>query len=114
MSEYMKIPLNISENGKIMLNLLKRHNLTAVNSMDVCEGIITRERATKNKLEKAVIDYVVVCNELKEFTKSMIIDEKRIHVLTKYASKKGKSTQEVIITFFSVDLIYSSRLNQEL
>ena len=72
-----------------MLDIIKRHNLTVTNSMNICDGVITRERVTKERVEKAVIDYVIVCDKLKEFVESMFVDENRLHVLTKYASKKG-------------------------
>ena len=34
-------PNDISENGKIMLDIIKRHNLTVTNSMNICDGVIT-------------------------------------------------------------------------
>ena len=40
-------PNDISENGKIMLDIVKRQNLTVANSMSICNGVITRERVTK-------------------------------------------------------------------
>ena len=82
-------PHDISENGKLLLDILERQNLTVVNSLDVCDGTITRERKTKSRIEKSVIDYVIVCSKIREFVKSMNIDEDRFHVLTKYASKKA-------------------------
>ena len=82
-------PHSATENGKILLDIVTRQNLTVVNAMEVCEGVITRERVTKARIEKAVIDFVLVCGDMKEFVKSMLVDENKNHVLTKYASKKG-------------------------
>jgi hypothetical protein len=78
-----------------------------VNAMDICEGVVTRERVTKDRVERAVIDFVLVCSEMREFVKSMFIDEKRIHVLTKYASKKGIkkhkiSDHNILVSKFSI------------
>ena len=60
-------------------------------------------------MEKAVIDFVLVCAEMREFIKSLFIDEKRIHVLTKYASKKGikkhkASDHNIMVGRFSIQL----------
>ena len=37
----------------------------------------------------SVLDYIVVCDKLKEYFSFMTIDEKRHYVLTKYATTKG-------------------------
>ena len=92
-----------------MLDIMSRQNLTAVNAMDLCEGVITRKRVSKEKVKKAVIDYVLVCADMREFVKSLFIDEKRIHVLTKYASKKGIkkhkiSDHNIMMSRFSIQL----------
>ena len=102
-------PHDISENGKLLLDILERQNLTVVNSLDVCDGTITRERKTKSRIEKSVIDYVIVCSKMKEFVKSMKIDEDRFHVLTKYASKKGLrqhkvSDHNILVCRFSIQV----------
>ena len=100
-------PHEMSDNGKLLLDILTRQNLTVVNGMDMCEGVITRERVTKDRVERAVIDFVIVCAEMKEFVKSMLVDEKRIHVLTKYASKRGiqkhkTSDHNILVSRFSI------------
>ena len=84
-----KDPHDMTENGRLLVDILGRQNLTIVNKMDICEGTITRERITKDRIERSVIDYVIICCKMIKFVKSMLIDEKRIHVLKKYASKKG-------------------------
>ena len=86
-------PNDTTENGKLLLDILERHNLTVVNAMDICDGAITRERRTTTRIEKSVLDYIIVCSIMKEYARRMVIDEKRIHVLTKFASKKGLEAQ---------------------
>ena len=75
--------------------------------MDICKGVNTRERVTKARNEKAILDFVLVCAEMREF--AMFIDENRIHVLTKYASKKGRkkhktSDHNILVNKFSIQV----------
>ena len=100
-------PNDTTENGKLLLDILGRHNLTVVNTMDICDGTITRERRTKTRIEKSVLDYIIVCSRMKEYARRMVIDEKRIHVLTKFASKKDLkkhkvSDHNVLFCMFSI------------
>ena len=103
-------PHDMTENGQLLLDILDRQNLTAVNSMNICDGVITRERITKARAEKSVIDFVIVCSKLKEFVKYMLIDESRVHVLTKYASrngmkKKSVSDHNILMCRFSIHVV---------
>ena len=56
-------PHNITENGQLLLDLMDRQNLSVVNAMDICTGVITRERITKARVEKSVIDFIIVCGK---------------------------------------------------
>ena len=89
-------PNCMSENGKLMMGIIERKNLHIVNAMQLCEGIITRYAVKDGKEEKAVLDYFIVCDKLVKFVTKMTIDEKRIHVLTKYCTTKGQ--QEIVET----------------
>ena len=80
----------MSENGKLLYEIIKSENLVLVNSTEKCEGTITRHRKTKKSTEKSVLDYFIVCRRLFEILKKMKIDEDRSMVLTKYATKKGE------------------------
>ena len=82
-------PNKMSGNGKLLLELLDRHNLHLLNSSEHCEGVITRYRKTVNGEEISVLDYVIVCGGLFSHFTKMFIDEVRLHTLTKYASTKG-------------------------
>ena len=88
-------PNDTTANGKILLDVVERQNLTIANTLNLCKGVITRERATTVKVEKAVIDYIIVCEDMKNYLEKMTIDEDRIFVLTKYASKKGLKKKTV-------------------
>ena len=81
-------PHTITNNGKLLVDLLLRQNLTMLNATDLCTGTITRERKAGNKTEKSVIDYIVVCQEMLEYVQEMTIDEERDDVLTNYQIKK--------------------------
>ena len=67
--------------------------MTVVNSLDICEGLITRVRNKNGKLEQSVIDFFVVCRKVLPYVKKMIIDEKKEFILTNYerARLNGKS-----------------------
>ena len=78
-----------SKNGETLWSLVERNNLIVVNSLDVCEGVITRQRITKSTVEKAVLDYIIICEQMYTHLTDMLIDESRHDVLTKYAGKKG-------------------------
>ena len=81
-------PHEQTNNGKILLDIVNRHDLVIVNALELCKGVITRERVFEKKVEKSAIDYVVICRELYDFLTSMIIDEERLHVLTNSARNR--------------------------
>ena len=96
-----------SDNGQLLWSLIERNNLTVVNSLEICEGCITRHRTTKISEEKAVLDYFIVCENLAEFVSRMTVDEERVDVLTKYANKKGagkkvESDHNMLVTDFNI------------
>ena len=68
----------MSENGKILGGIINRNALTVVNGMrDMCEEQITRERRTINSVEKSVIDFVIVSQDLVVEILPMMIDDDR-------------------------------------
>ena len=82
-----------SYNGSLLYDLVCRQDLFILNLESRCEGLITRHRSTINGTELAVLDYILVCEELMMYFDHMIIDDKRQHVLTKYSTKKGLQTK---------------------
>ena len=78
-----------SENGVVMIEMLRRQNLFVLNADDKCSGTITRHRKTIHGEENSVIDYIVVCDKLNSLLAKMIVDDERQYVLCKYATTKG-------------------------
>ena len=74
-------PNPMSGNGRIMIDMIERQNLFIANAEDICEGVITRERMADNRIEKSVIDYILVCERMKKFLVAIKIDEDRRLVL---------------------------------
>ena len=85
-----------NQNGKLFMDFLKRNcTLSVVNSMDICEGLITRQRSLETRTEKAVLDFFIVNEKLNPYLKKMIIDEKREYSLGNYAQfQKNKRVIE--------------------
>ena len=67
-------PNDMSENGKLMLGLVKRQNLRILNTSSKCSGVVTRERVAGDKLEQSVIDYIITCDTLADLLDEMIIE----------------------------------------
>ena len=79
----------MSENGKVLLEIIRSEELVLVNASDKCFGTITRHRKTKKSLETSVLDFFILCRRLFEMLSKMTIDEERNMVLTKYSTRKG-------------------------
>ena len=98
-----------SENGRLMMEMLARQNLHLVNASRLCKGLITRQRAAAGRVEKSILDYVIVSEELYNQLEEMIIDDERIHVLTKYATTMGvqklsESDHNILFAKFKVEV----------
>ena len=77
-----------NNNGKLFANFLENHsNLSVVNALAKCKGLITRRRETVNGVEEAVLDYFVVCDRILPFVNWMVIDEKQENCLTNYCTR---------------------------
>ena len=81
-------PNKMTGNGKLLMDMLKRQNLTILNSFDICSGTITRERKVENKIEKSVIDYIVVCENMLNYILEVSVDDARTDVLARYIKTK--------------------------
>ena len=82
-------PNNQNRNGKLFQEFLERNRqLTVVNALPQCEGLITRQRNKNNKIERSVLDFFVVCERVLPFVVKMHIDNSRKYTLTNYASVK--------------------------
>ena len=82
-----------------------QQNLTIGNTLSKCKGLITRERKTVDKTERSMIDFMLICEDLKEYLEQITIDDERVHVLTKY-TKKGNikvSDHNVMLGIFNLE-----------
>ena len=58
-------PRRQNRNGKLFEKFLLQNDLTVVNSLQLCEGLIKRERIFKDgKIERSILDFFVVCKKL--------------------------------------------------
>ena len=102
-SQYLRDdPHKTSSNGLIMLDMVKRQNMTIVNIMEQCTGVTTRERQTVGGIELSVLDYVIVCDRLTESVEYMFVDEERKYALTSYKKKRVKSDHNILFCKFLV------------
>ena len=80
-----------NQNGKLFMDFLSRHpNLTVVNSLPICEGLITRSRIKEGIPERSVLDFFVVCSRVLPFVTKMVIDEDKKYILTNYKNSKNR------------------------
>ena len=73
-----------NRNGKFFQEFLERNNLTVVNSLSICEGLITRRRMKDGVLEESILDFFVVCSLVLPYVTRMVVDEEKQYVLTNY------------------------------
>ena len=82
-------PNSQNQNGKLFMQFLQRNKqLTVVNSLDICEGTITRTRDVGDRTEKAVLDFAVVNEKILPFIKKMLVDENKIFSLINLSQAK--------------------------
>ena len=97
-------PYNQTPNGKLLYNIIERHNLVVLNSLeDRCIGSITRKRVTKNSIEESIIDFVLISHDLLEKVESVTIDEDKNHALVNVTKKKQVvSDHNTIVSKFNL------------
>ena len=77
-----------NDNGKYFAHFLEKYdNITLLNSHPSCEGQITRSHTLKDKTEKSILDFMLVCNKLLPFFQNMSIDEAKQYSLTNFQAK---------------------------
>ena len=88
-------PNEQNENGNLFQQFLERHpQLTVLNSLDICKGLITRvRRLCTRKVEKSVLDFFFVCSYVLTHITEMLIDEDINYAMTNYTQvpKGGKA-----------------------
>lgn len=76
-----------------MIEILKQHeNLILLNGTDLCQGLITRSRVAGNNIEKSIIDFVILSDDLLPLVISIIIDEDRKYSLTRITKDESGKT----------------------
>ena len=99
-----------NNNGKLFMNFLERNpDLVVANTLELCEGTITRTRKLENKTENAILDFLVINAKLHPFLTGMIIDEKREYPLCNFAqARKNKriieSDHNTIVANFDISV----------
>ena len=86
-------PNPINKNGRLFLEFLSRNkSLIVLNSLESCEGVITRQRKVENRTEQAVLDFFLINEKLRPFLEGLLIDENRDFGLCNTAQirKNGK------------------------
>ena len=82
-------PHKQNQNGKYFEMFLKHNNLSVVNSLNLCEGLITRSRSLKSgQSQNSVLDFFVVCQQILPFVTEMFIDDKGKYQITNYIPVK--------------------------
>ena len=88
--------LSANYNGKLFHSFLQRNpGITLVNSLPICQGVITRQRKTDLLSEQSAIDVFLVNARMLPFVQKMVIDEKRDNPLTNFhgVTKNTKITE---------------------
>ena len=57
-------PHNTCHNGQLSCDVKVGNNLIVCNGTPKCEGTITRERQTLDRLEQRIIEFLIVCPEM--------------------------------------------------
>ena len=102
-------PHTMSENGRLLADMINRQNLFLINSSDRCEGgpITWRRTVTSKEPEASCIDFIMTSMDLAKELDSALIDSDQLYTLTKYTTTKGipsvkKSDHYTLIANFSV------------
>ena len=61
-----------------------------MNSLPLCEGLVTRKRQTQCLNEKSVLDLFLVCEKILPFVTGMHVDEKGEYQLSNFYGKRHK------------------------
>ena len=78
-----------NQNGKLFCQFLARNsNLIVVNTLEICDGVITRKRELENRTEEAILDFYIINEKMRPFVKKMQIDENKIFSLVNTAQYK--------------------------
>ena len=74
-----------NSNGKLLEQFLQRNKgVCLVNSLPICEGLVTRKRLTENRMETSALDLFLVCRRIVPLMTKMHVDEQGVHQLSNF------------------------------
>ena len=82
-------PHPMSNNGKLLHDIIKRRDCSVINASEKCTGTITRSRQKAGIKEESIIDFVIVNAIVLPYVQNMEIDESKAKSLTRF--HKGKT-----------------------
>ena len=108
-------PNTINSNGKLFRTFLSNNpSISLLNSLDKCQGKVTRRRKKGKKVEEAILDFALVCEKMLPFFEKMIIDEVKKYPLTSYLNGKATDSDHLtIIIDFNVKYKKQQKVREE-
>lgn len=82
-----------------------------MNALELCEGSITRVRHTKERIEKTILDFFIVCDQILPLVSNMKIDCEGEITLTQFNGKVVRSDHRMLK--LDVDLVFHKEKNHE-
>ena len=74
---------------------------------------MTRVRQLKNKTEKSILDFFVVCEKIKTFLEKLIIDEDKLNPLNRYL-KDGKKNSDHNTMIMQLNITFMEKRRDKL
>ena len=101
----------MSANGRLLFSLSNNYNLFVLNFSDLCKEVFTRIHNYRNKVEKSVLEYVLISEDMYSHFVSMHTDEEKLFTPWRLINK-GKKFSDHCAIRFQMELNYRKR-NQE-
>ena len=79
---------DISANGKLLKDVIEKYQLEVLNFHPITTGKWTRIQRKKNQIERSVIDYVLVEENLYSRIEEVVIDENKLYTPWRVMSRK--------------------------
>ena len=104
-------PRKRNENGKLFHFLQRHPQLSVVNALPICQGVITRRRElVTGKIQESVLDFTVVCSRVLPYLTEMVIDVDNKYITINYTTQKKAKTNAINsdhrTTFCKMNLMY--------
>ena len=89
----------MSPNGRLLFSLCNNYYLFVLNFSNLCKGVSTRIHNYRNKVEKSVLEYVLISEDLYPHFVSMHIDEEKHFTPWRLINKGKKFSDHCAIRF---------------